>query len=83
MIILLAYITAVSISYSLLYGAASFAYFDLYERYKNYFEKGYNSQKTHKLLMKYNLLCYRHVIKRTVVSLLITIISLLLGYSIL
>lgn len=83
MIILLGFIMVVSISCSLFYGATSFAYFDLYERHKNYFKKGYDSQKTHELLMRHSLLCYRHSVKRFVVSLLINIISLIIGYSIL
>ena len=83
MSILLACMMVVSIACSLLYGAASFAYLDLYEEHKNYFKKGYDSQKTHKLLMRYNQFCYRHSVKRFVVSLLITIISLIIGYSIL
>lgn len=65
---------------SLFYGTASFTYLDLYEEHKNYFKKGYYSQKTHKLLMRYNLLCYRHTIKRFIVSFLISIISLIIGY---
>lgn len=84
MIILLCFIMVVSISCSLFYGAASFAHLNLYEDHKNDFEKGgLGSQKTHKLLMRYNLLCYRHSVKRFVVSLLINIISLITGYSIL
>lgn len=82
MIILLVFMMVVSISCSLFYGATSFAYFDLYEGHKNYFKKGYDSQKTHELLMRYNLLCYRHSVKRFAVSLLITIINLIIGYSI-
>ena len=66
---------------SLFYGAASFAYLDLYEEHKSDLKKGYHSQKTHKLLMRYNLLCYRHTIKRFIVSFLICIISLIIGYS--
>lgn len=80
MSILLACIAAVSIACSLFYGVASIAHLDLYERHKDYFKKGYDSQKTHKLLMRYNLLCYRHAIKKSVVSSLITIISLIIGY---
>ena len=79
MSILLACIIVVSIACSLFYGVTSFAYLD----FKNYFKKGGGSQKTHKLLIRYNLLCYRHSIKRFVVSLLITIISLIIGYLIL
>lgn len=81
MSILLACIMVVSIACSLFYGAASFAYLDLYEDHKNYFKKGYYSPKTHKLLMRYNLLCYRHAIKRFIIYFLICITSLILGYS--
>lgn len=66
---------------SLFYGAASFAYLDLYEKHKSYFKKGYHPQKMHKLLMRYNMLCYRHAAKRLIVSFLISIISLIIGYS--
>lgn len=82
MIILLGFIMVVSTSCSIFYGAASFAYLDLYEKHKYYFKKKYSPQKMHKMFMRYNLLCYRHSVKRLTVSLLITIISLIIGYSI-
>lgn len=83
MIILLGFIMVVSILCSLFYGATSCAYFDLYEKHKYFYEKVCYLQKSHKILMRYSLLCYRHSVKRFVVSLLINIISLIIGYSIL
>ena len=41
MIILLGFIMVVSISCSIFYGAASFAYFDLYKEHEYYFKKRY------------------------------------------
>ena len=77
MSILLACIIVVSIACSLFYGVTAFAYLD----FKNYFKKEYDSQKTHKLLIRYNQLCYRHAIKRFIIYFLICITSLILGYS--
>ena len=80
MSILLACIMVVSIACSLFYGAASFAYLDLYEKHKYFYEKAYIPRKSHKKLMRYNLLCYRHAIKRFIIYFLICITSLIVSY---
>lgn len=81
MTILLGFIMVVSISCSLFYGAASFAYLDLYKEHEYYFKKKYYQQKMHKAFMRYNLLCYKYTIKKFIVSFLICIISLIIGCS--
>ena len=59
-------------------GAASFAYLDLYNRYKTYYLK--YKEKRDKKYARYYKMCYKHSFKRLLISIAICIISLIVGY---
>lgn len=76
--LILGFIMVVSLAFWIYYGAASFAYMNLYCRHESSFAE--YGLKTNKLFARYNKMCYRYCFKRLLASFTICIISIIVGY---